>query len=81
MNGSRLRASSRLHASLSDGRSSRCGLCLTLAKLMAFVLQCAAQQGAGAELLKLRFLQLVGAATYLVIGSGCANPQSPQLKR
>jgi hypothetical protein len=33
------------------------------------------------ELLKLRFLCSVGAATYLIIGGGFANPQSPQLKR
>jgi hypothetical protein len=39
----------------------------------------AAQQGSGGELLKQRFLRLVGAATYLIIGGGCANPQSPQL--
>jgi len=40
-----------------------------------------AQQGARGELLKLRFLWLVGAAMYLIIGGGCANPQSPQLNR
>ena len=52
-----------------------------VAVLMVTTFQRAAQQGSGAELLKLRFLWLVGAATYLIIGGGCANPQSPQLKR
>jgi hypothetical protein len=43
-----------------SGHSSRRGLCLTLAMLVAFVLQRAAQQGAGAELLKLRFCSWLG---------------------
>ena len=33
------------------------------------------------ELLKLRFLKLVEATTYVIIGGGCANPQSPHFER
>ncbi len=43
--------------------------------------QRAAQQGSGAELLKLRFLDLVGVTTYVIIGGGWANPQSPHFYR
>jgi hypothetical protein len=57
------------------------GFCFTLALWVVAASQRAAQQGAGAELLKLRFLKLVGAAMHLIIGGDCANPQSPQLER
>jgi len=49
--------------------------------VVAVASQRAAQQGSGAELLKLRFLKLAGAATYVIIGGGCANPQSPHFER
>jgi hypothetical protein len=52
-----------------------------LAFWVAVASQRAAQQGSGGELLKLRFLWSVVAATYLIIGGGCANPQSPHFYR
>jgi hypothetical protein len=52
-----------------------------LALWVAAASQRAAQQGSGAELLKLQFLWLVGATTYVIIGGGCANPQSPHFER
>jgi hypothetical protein len=54
---------------------------LEFKRRVGFPSQKSAQQGAGSELLKLRFLQLVGAAMYLIIDGSCANPQSPQLGR
>jgi hypothetical protein len=43
--------------------------------------QQAANKSLVGELLKQRFLWLVGATTYVIIGGGFANPQSPQLNR
>ena len=48
---------------------------------MAAAFQHTAQQGSGAELLKLRFLWLIGATTYVIIDGGFANPQSPHFER
>jgi len=52
-----------------------------LALWVAALSRRAAQQGSGGELLKQRFLELVGATTDVIIGGGCANPQSPHFGR
>jgi len=57
------------------------GLCTMLALGIIAAPQRAAQQGAGAELLKLRFLKIILPAKVKFQAVCSAGPQSPQLKR